>query len=131
MKTQKTVSLLNGCDNEYTKFATKQWYVIESESKENYSHPDPIKFLKKSIELSLCDYSDAYISITGNIIVTRTIGAAVAGNDPQRKQPLPAATQVVSKNCASFKTYSTEVDGTLVDETDFINITMPMIELND
>ena len=41
-------------------------------SKGNYSHPDPIKFLTKSIESSLCDYSDAYILVTGNITVATT-----------------------------------------------------------
>ena len=49
METQKTVNLLNGSDNEYAKFATKKWYVIDSESKGNYSHPDPIKFSTKSL----------------------------------------------------------------------------------
>ena len=84
--------------------------------------------MTKSIESSLRDYSDAYILVTGNITVTRTIAAA-AGGDPQRKQPLNAATQVIFKNCAPFKKCSTEIDGTLVDETDFINITMPMHNL--
>ena len=86
--------MLNGSDNENSKFTTKRWYVIDSESKGNYSHPDPIKFLTKSIESSLCDYSDAYILVTGNITVTRTIATA-AGGDSQRKQPLDAATQVI------------------------------------
>ena len=68
--------------------------------------------------------------------MTRTIGAAVAGGNRQRKQPLKAATQVavVFKNCAPFKKCSTEIDGTFVDETDFINITMPtynLIKYND
>ena len=44
-----------------------------SESKNGYSHEDPIKFLTKSIESSLCDYSEARILVTGNITVTRTI----------------------------------------------------------
>ena len=61
--------------------------------------------------------------------MTRTIAAAVAGGNRQRKQPLKAATQVAFKNCAPFKKCSTEIDGTLVDETDFINITMPMYNL--
>ena len=99
--------------------------VIESESKRNYSHPNPIKFLTKSIESSLCDYSDACILVAENITVTRTI----AGDPVQRKQPLTAATQVVIKNCALFKKCSTEIDGTLVDETDFINITVLMYNL--
>ena len=99
METQKIVILLNDSDNEYAKFATKKWYVIDSESKGNYSHPHPIKFLRKSIESSLCDYSDAYILVSGNVAVTRTI----SGDPVQRKQPLDAATQVVFKNCAPFK----------------------------
>ena len=32
METQKIVNFLNGFDNEYAKFATEKWYVIDSES---------------------------------------------------------------------------------------------------
>ena len=113
METQKIINLLNNSENEYSKFATKKWYVIDSESKGNYSHENPIKFLTKSIESSLCDYSDAYILVTGNITVT----------------PNNAATQVVFKNCAPFEKCRTEVNETFIDEADFINITMPMYNL--
>ena len=65
METQKIVNLLNGSDNENSKFATKKWYIIDNESKGNYSHHNPIKFLTSSLESSLCDYSDAYILVTG------------------------------------------------------------------
>ena len=78
METQKIAHFLNGSDNEKPKFATKKWYVIDSESKGVYSHHDPIKFLTKSIESSLCDYSDAYISVTGNIAVLRTHSSNLA-----------------------------------------------------
>ena len=125
METQKIVNLLNGSDNENSKFATKNWYVIESKSNGNYSHHNPIQFLTKSIESSLYDYSDAYKLVTGNITVTRTI----AGDPAQRKQPLNAATQVVFKNCAPFENFFIEIDFTLVDVTDFINITMAMYNL--
>ena len=113
METQKIVNLLNGSDNENSKFATKKWYVIDSESKGNYSHENPIKFLTSSLESSLCDYSDAYVLITGNI--------NVKGGDND--------TKVVFKNCAPFQKCFTEIDGTLVDEANFINITMPMYNL--
>ena len=113
METEKIVNLLNGSENENSKFAAKKRYVIESESKDKYSHPVPIKFLTKSIESSLCDYSDAYILVTGNINVT--------GGDNN--------TKVAFKNCAPFEKCSTEIDGTLVGEANFINITMPMYHL--
>ena len=116
METQKIVNLLNGSDNDNSKFTTKKWYIIDSESKGNYSHENPINFLTSSLESSLCDYSDAYILVTGNITVTRTIAAAAGGN-VQRKQPLDAATQVIFKNCATFEKCFKEIDGTLVDET--------------
>ena len=64
MERQKIVNLLNGSDNENSKFATKKWYVIDSESNGNYSKDEEIKFLTRSIESSLCDYSDAYILVT-------------------------------------------------------------------
>ena len=43
MGTQKILNLLNGFDNDNSKFETKKWYVIDSESKSNYSKDDPIK----------------------------------------------------------------------------------------
>ena len=70
METQKIVNLWNGNDNENSKFATKKWYDVDSESKDNYSHENRIKSLTSSLEWNLCDYSDAYILVTGNIIVT-------------------------------------------------------------
>ena len=113
METQIIVNLLNGSDNENSKFATKKWYVIDSESKGNYSQDDPIKFLTKSLESSLCDYSDAYILVTGNINVT--------GGDNN--------TKVAFKNCAPFKDCRIEINDTFADYADFINITMPMYNL--
>ena len=114
MEAQKIVNLIiNGSDNGNSKFATKKWYTVDSESNGNYSQNDEIKFLTRSIESSLCDYSDAYILVTGNITAT----------------PNNAATQVVFKNCAPFEKFRTETNETFVDETDFINITMPMYNL--
>ena len=44
METQKIIKLLNSTENEYSKFATKRWYVIDSESKGNYSHENQSNF---------------------------------------------------------------------------------------
>ena len=113
METQKIINLLNNTEKEYSKFATKKWYVIDSESRGNYSHENQIKLLTNSLESSLCDYSDAYISVTGDITAT----------------PNNAVTQVVFKNCAPFEKCRTEINETFIDEADFINITMPMYNL--
>ena len=47
METQKIVNLLNGTDKGNSKFATKKWYIIDSESISNYSQNDKIKFLTR------------------------------------------------------------------------------------
>ena len=70
METQKIVNLLNDTGNGNSKFTRKKWYVINSESKGNYSDENEIKFLTSSLESNLCDYSDAYILVTGNTNVT-------------------------------------------------------------
>ena len=61
METKKIVNLLNGSDNDNSKFSIKKWYIIDSESKVNYSIDEEIKFLNISIESILCDYSYSYI----------------------------------------------------------------------
>ena len=63
METQKIVTLLNSSENEYSKFATKKWCVIDSESKGVYSHENPSKFLTRSLESSLCDYSYTKVAL--------------------------------------------------------------------
>ena len=87
MEIQKIVNLLNGSDNENSKFATKKWCIIDSESKGNYLPNNEIKFLSSSLESYLCDYSDVYIIVTGNINVTG------GGNN----------TKVAFKNCGPFQ----------------------------
>ena len=113
METQKIINLLNGSGNQNSKFPTKKWYIIDNESKDNYSHGNPIKFITSSLESSLCDYSDAYILVKGIINVTD------ANNN----------TKVAFKNCAPFEKCRIEINETFADDTNFINIAMPMYNL--
>ena len=66
---------------------------------------------------------DVYILATGNIAVKRR--NAVDTTDIA----LDAITQIAFRNCAPFEKCATEIDGTLVDEANFINITMLMYNL--
>ena len=88
METQKFINLLNGSSNDESKFATKKRYVIHSQTaKSKYKQGDTIKFETETIKSSLCDYSDAFILVTGNI--------AVAANNN---------TDVAFTNCAPIST---------------------------
>ena len=102
---------------------TKKWYVIDSESKGNYSHKNEIKFLTSSLESNICDWSDAYILVMGDIAVKRRNAADSADI------VIGAITQKGFKNCAPFKDCRTEINDTFVDYADFINIAMPMYNL--
>ena len=87
METQKIANLLNSSENE------------------------PIKFLTRSIESSLSDYSDAYILVKGNI--------NSGGND----------TKATFKNCAPFRKHRAEINETFIDEAEHVNIVIPMYNL--
>ena len=102
METPKIINFLNSSENKYSKFATKKWCVIDRESKGVYSHENPIKFLTSSLESSLCDYSDAYVLVTGNI-------AVVGANNN---------TKVAFKNCALFRKCRTELNETFINEAE-------------
>ena len=69
METQKIASLLGDADNESSKFATRKWYVINDQNNTNYGEGNEngttIKFETQVIKSNLCDYSDAYILVTG------------------------------------------------------------------
>ena len=72
-----------------------------------------IKFLTSLLESSLCDYSDAYVLVTGNI-------AVVGANNN---------TKVAFKNCSPFRECRTKMNETFVDNAEYINIAMPMYNL--
>ena len=105
--------MLNDSNNKSSKFATRNWYVIHSESKGNYSPNNRIKCLTSSLESSLCDYSHAYILVTRNI--------TIAGVD--------ANTKVAFKICAPFEECRTEINKNFVDNAENTNIAMPMYNL--
>ena len=59
-----------------------------------HTHNKQIKFKTSMLRSSLCDYTDAYILVKGNIIVNNTAAADVDANNTNIK--------VIFKNCAPF-----------------------------
>ena len=117
MVTQKIVNLLRDANNESSKFATRKWYVINDQNNTDYGEGNEdsttVKFETKVIKSNLCDYSDAYILVTGNITAT--------GGD--------ANTRVAFKNCAPFTKCITHINDEHVDNADNLDIIMPMYNL--
>ena len=101
--------MLNDSNNEESKFTTKKWYVIDSQTaKGKYNQIDSIKFETESIESSLCDYS-VFILVAGDITVTADTN-----------------TDVAFKNCAPFSTCKTEINDVFIDEANHIYIALPL-----
>ena len=66
--------MLGNDDSESSKFATRKWYVINDQNNTNYGERNEdgttVKFETQVIKSNLCDYSDAYILVTGDITAT-------------------------------------------------------------
>ena len=101
----------------------QKWNIIDSEANGNYSKDEEIKFLTRSIESSLCDYSDTYILVTGDIAGKKRNNANTDNTD------ITQAMQVVFKNCTNLKKCRTGINENLVDDAHHTNITMPMYNL--
>ena len=94
---------MNDSSYEESKFATKKWYVIDSQTaKGKYDQNNSIKFETESIT-SL---------VTGD--------TTVAANNN---------TNVAFKNCAPFSTCKTEINDVFVDEANHIYIAMHIYNL--
>ena len=70
---------------------------------------------------SLCDYSDAYILVKGNITVNNTAADGAAANNTNKK--------VIFKNCAPFTNCISKINNTQIDNAEYIDIVMPMYNL--
>ena len=117
MKTQKIANLLGHADNESLKFATRKWYVINDQNNVDYGEGNEdsitVKFETKVLKSNLCDYSDAYILVIGNI--------TAPGGD--------ASTRVAFKTCAGFTKCITHINDEHVDNADKVYIIIPMYNL--
>ena len=93
MVTEKSVNLLNDSDKESSKFATRKWYIINDQNNGQYGSGNEndaaIKCNTEVSKLFLCDYSDAYILVTGDV---KFVGVAANTN----------GANVAFKNCAPF-----------------------------
>ena len=117
METQKIANLLSDSEELNSKFATRKWYIINDQNNGQYGrgneNDSTIKFEIKVIKPNLCDYSDAYILVTGDIKVT-----AVA-----------ADTNVAFKNYAPFTRCLTHINDEHVETAENLDIIMPIYNL--
>ena len=78
-------------------------------TKDKCNQKNSIKFETEGIKLSFCDYSDAFIIVTGDIALNDTC--------------------VAFKNCALFSTCKKKINYLFIDEASHSYIAIPMYKL--
>ena len=69
MEYEKIINLLDNASNQPSKFKTKNCNEINDDIKGVDSPNKQIRFKTAMLRSSLCDYSDAYILVKGNITI--------------------------------------------------------------
>ena len=121
MEYQKIANLLNDESNKPSKFRTKNWVELNDDIRGACSPNKQIRFKTAMLRSSLCDYSDAYILVKGNITVNNTAADGAAANNTNKK--------VIFKNCAPFTNCISKINNTQIDDTEYIDVIMPMYNL--
>ena len=85
MEYKKIANLLNDASNKSSKFRTRNWFEINDEKRGAYSPKIQIRFKTEMVRSSLCDSSDAYIHVKGNISVNNTVAEGAAANNTNKK----------------------------------------------
>ena len=118
MEYQKIANLLNDGSNKPSKFRTKNWVEVNDDVRGVYFPNKQIRFKTSMLKSSLCDYSDAYILVKGNITVNNTVAEGAAANNTKKK--------AIFKNCAPFTNCIRKINNTQIDNAEYIDIVMPM-----
>ena len=116
MEFQKIVNLLDiASDNkDLPKYVTKKWIEIYDQSERNYNPNKEIRIKTPMLRSDLCDFSDAYIVVIGDI--------TVKGNNNANKR---------NKNLvfAPFINFITKINGIKIDDAEDLDVVMSMYNL--
>ena len=109
--------MLDSASNKLSKFRTRNWVEINDDIIGACSPNKQIRFKTAMLRSSLCDYSDAYILVKGNVSINNT-GTAAAPQNRNKK--------VIFRNCAPFTNCIAKINNTQIDNAEYIDIVMPM-----
>ena len=126
MEYRKIANLLNDESNKPSKFGAKHWVEVDDDIRGAYSPNKQTRFKTSMLRSSLCDYSDAYILVKGNITVNNTAADGADANDNNKK--------VIFNNCAPFTNWISKRNNEQIDNAEYIDILMTrynLIEYSD
>ena len=127
-------------DKGLPKFVTKKWIEVYYQSEKNYSPNKEIRIKTSMLRSDLCDFSDAYIVVKGNIIVDKKTFTANDFEAPNNTAANATATntannnafgekKLVFKNNAPFMNCVSKINGVQIDNAEDLDVVMPMYNL--
>ena len=123
MEYQRIISLLINTPNQSSKFRTKTWVEINGDSPGTHNTNNQIEFKTSMSKSSLCDYSNAYKLVKGDITV------AGAGADDTARDTYRNNKQAIFKNYAPFTDCIPQINNTQVDNARDLDVVMPLYNL--
>ena len=139
MEFQKIVNFLDTISNnkDLPKFVNKKWIEVYTQSERNYNPNKEIRITTSMLKWDLCEFSDAYIVVKGNITVTKKKFTANDFEAPNNTAANVNATntandnafgekKLVFKNNASFINRVSKINGVKIDNAEDLDVVMPM-----
>ena len=120
MEYQKITNLLGTTPNEMPRFITRKWVEVHDQSGEVNDRYKPNKQIRSKTSMlrsDLCDISDAYIVMKGEITVAR-------GSNSSRKNK-----SLTFKNNTTFISCISKINNMLIDNAEDLDVVMPMYNL--
>ena len=115
----KNINLLDisSDDKDLPRFVTKKWIEVYDQSEKNYSVDKEIRIETSIIRSELCDFSDAYIVVKGDITLEGD------NNASKRNKNL------TFKNNAPFISCISKTNGIKIDNAEDLDVVMPLYNL--
>ena len=142
MEFQKIVNFLdtNSDNKDLPKFVTKKWIEVYDQSQGNYDVNKEIRIKTSMLRSDLCDFSDAYIIVKGNITVIKKTFTANDFVNPNNTDAIATATnnannnlfdgkKLVFKNNAPFINCISKINDIKIDKEEDLDVIMPMYNL--
>ena len=104
-------------DKDLSRFVTKKWIEVYDQSGGNYNVNKEIRIKTSMLRSDLCDFSDAYIVVKGDITLE-------GDNDANKRNK-----NLAFKNNAPFINCISKINGVKIYNAEDLDVVMPMYNL--
>ena len=104
-------------DKNLPRFVTKKWIEVYDQSEKHYSPSKEIRIKTSMLRSDLCDFSDAYIVLEGDISLKNY-------NDANKRNE-----NLVFKNNAPFMNCISKINGVKINNAEDLDVVMAMYNL--